>query len=144
VRMLVSPQLASKSLVLDVSRCDGVVSADSEKVRQILINRVANAIKFTPDGGRITVECDDDGGEGNGMVAVRVRDTGIGIPVERLESVFEPFVQLHRTLSQPAEGTGLGLAISRELARGMGGDLRAERSAGGASFVLTLPSDRGG
>jgi PAS domain S-box-containing protein len=141
VRMLVSPQLTSKSLVLDVSRCDGVVNADAEKVRQILINLVANAIKFTPDGGRITIECEGGGGDGNGMIAVRVRDTGIGIPLERLESVFEPFVQLHRTLSQPAEGTGLGLAISRELARGMGGDLRAERSAGGASFVLTLPSD---
>ena len=144
VRALVIPQLERKSLTLDVERCGGSARADREKVRQILINLVANAIKFTPDGGEITIWCDvsdASGSDEDGMITVRVRDTGVGIPVDRLETVFEPFVQLDRTLSQPVEGTGLGLAISRELARGMGGDLRAERWTGGATFVLTLPSD---
>ena len=71
---------------------------------------------------------------------VIVRDTGIGIPAERLEQVFEPFVQLGRTLSSRNEGTGLGLAISRELARAMGGDLTVESRVGqGSAFTLVLP-----
>jgi PAS domain S-box-containing protein len=144
VRTLVTPQLERKSLTFDVGRCEGAARADREKVRQVLINLVANAIKFTSDGGAITIWCDARDGSGDdesGMISVRVRDTGIGIPADRLDAVFEPFVQLERTLSRPIEGTGLGLAISRELARGMGGDLRAERWVGGATFVLTLPRD---
>jgi signal transduction histidine kinase len=68
-----------------------------------------------------------------------VTDTGIGIPADRRGAIFEPFVQLHRTLAQPAEGTGLGLAISRDLARGMGGELSVESEPGrGSTFTLML------
>ena len=87
-------------------------------------------------GGRISLRCTAVGSQ----VVVRVKDTGIGVPADQLERIFEPFVQLGRTLSAPASGTGLGLAISRDLARGMGGDLFVESESGrGAVFTLTLP-----
>ena len=77
------------------------------------------------------------------MVAIRVNDTGIGIPVERLEAVFSPFTQLGRALNSPETGVGLGLAISRELARGMGGEISVESTVNvGSTFTLTLPSSR--
>ena len=94
---------------------DIVVRADAEKVRQVLLNLMANAVKFTAPGGHIWISCAQD----DAHVYVRVTDTGIGIPTDRRGAIFEPFVQLHRTLAQPSEGTGLGLAISRDLARGM-------------------------
>lgn len=142
LRSLVAPQLEHKSLTLEVGECDPAIAvrADREKLRQVLLNLVANAIKFTGAGGRITITCVEDTAAGS--ATIRVRDTGVGIPADRLESIFEPFVQLHRTLSQPVEGTGLGLAISRDLARGMDGDLTAESVEGaGATFTLTLPID---
>jgi signal transduction histidine kinase len=75
-----------------------------------------------------------------GMAVLRVSDTGIGIERDKLEAIFEPFVQIGRSLSSPGEGTGLGLAISRDLARGMSGDLTAESQPGvGSTFTLTLP-----
>ena len=71
---------------------------------------------------------------------VRVSDTGVGIPADKLQAIFEPFVQVGRSLNSPGEGTGLGLAISRDLARGMGGELTAESMPGeGSVFTLTLP-----
>ena len=92
--------------------------------------------QFTPPGVRIDVRCEVAGDR----VSLHVTDTGIGIPAERLESVFEPFVQVHRTLKDPTGGVGLGLAISRDLARGMGGELTVESTgAGGSTFTITLP-----
>ena len=139
VEPLVGPQLGARSLAY-AARVDGgrplLARADAERVRQILLNLLSNAVKFTPPGGSVRVEADAV----EGGVEVRVRDTGIGIPPERLEEVFEPFVQLDRGLTRSAEGTGLGLAISRDLARAMGGDLRAAPNPGGGSvFTLTLP-----
>jgi signal transduction histidine kinase len=120
-----------------------VVHADREKTRQILLNLVTNAIKFTPAGGSITLDaiCSDSKPD---MVCLRVRDSGIGIPAAKLESIFEPFVQLGtRPANTGSHGVGLGLAISRDLARGMGGDLVAESGAGeGSMFTLTLPKGR--
>ena len=73
-------------------------------------------------------------------VIVRVHDSGVGIPADRLDHIFEPFVQVSRTLASPTEGTGLGLAISRDLARGMGGDIAVASALGaGSTFSLTLP-----
>lgn len=117
------------------------VRADPQTVRQILINLLSNAIKFTESGGRITVdvatrETGDDGGK-PGLVFLRVTDTGIGIPRDKQESIFDPFVQAHRQLTSSTEGTGLGLSISRDLARGMSGDLRV-RSVEGEGSVFTL------
>ncbi|HEX2093073.1 MAG TPA: ATP-binding protein [Longimicrobiaceae bacterium] len=135
---LITPQLHSKQLRYEFRGWSGAVGvrADPERLQQILLNLLSNAIKFTPVGGRITVECE----VADGTVSIRVRDTGHGIPAERLERVFEPFVQLDRSLTAQQEGVGLGLAISRDLARAMGGDLRATSVVGeGSTFVLTLP-----
>jgi signal transduction histidine kinase len=136
---LVAPQARAKGLTLTTGECPPTlaVRADAEKLRQVLVNLLSNAVKFTERGGaRIVVECAPD----TPVVAVHVRDTGIGIPADKLESIFEPFVQVRAGLTRPAEGTGLGLAISRDLARGMGGDLTAESTPGvGSTFTLTLP-----
>ena len=115
------------------------VRADHDKLEQILINLIGNAIKFTPTGGRIRIDARaDDAASGNAIITVQ--DTGIGIPADKLESVFEPFVQVHVDGPGHGQGTGLGLAISRDLARGMGGDLRAASAPGqGSTFTLTLP-----
>jgi signal transduction histidine kinase len=138
VEPLVLPQLTAKALefAVDVGPAGLQVRADPEKVLQILLNLLANAVKFTEPGGHVVMSA---GPHGHG-VAIRVRDTGIGIPADRLTAVFEPFVQVHRSLAKPVEGTGLGLAISRDLARGMSGDLTVESTPGkGSTFTLTLP-----
>jgi PAS domain S-box-containing protein len=135
---LVAPQAASRQQVLDVQSCpaDLVVSADREKLRQILLNLLSNAVRHTPSGSVITVSARPVDAA---TVDVVVQDSGNGIPADKYESVFEPFVQLDRSLTQIKDGVGLGLAISRDLARGMGGDLRAAQGEGpGACFVLTL------
>jgi len=122
------------------SRCDEsvVAMADPDRVQQILLNLLTNATKFTPPGGRITVTC----GQENSRAIVRVRDTGIGIPRDQLERIFDPFVQLGVTPAEEVNrGVGLGLAISRELARAMDGDVTADSAPGeGAEFVLALPA----
>jgi signal transduction histidine kinase len=139
VEPLVGPQLAAKAL--DFSHDAGPaglrMQADREKVRQVVLNLLANAVKFTEPGGRVWMSAEALGP----TVALRVHDTGVGIPAGRQSAVFEPFVQVHRSLATPVEGTGLGLAISRDLARGMGGDLTVESAAGsGSTFTLTLPA----
>lgn len=136
---LISPQAAAKSLTLEYVPAPSslTVLADREKTRQIMLNLLSNAIRYTPPGGRITLAARADDHD---RVEIRVEDTGPGIPEGRREDVFEPFVQLDRSLSQPQEGLGLGLAISRDLARGMRGDLTVSGNAnGGANFVLVLP-----
>jgi signal transduction histidine kinase len=136
---LVSPQLWAKELALNVAECAGEVAvlADGEKLRQILVNLLSNAVKFTPPGGRIDLSCAPAGDQ----VHLVVRDTGIGIPEEKIEAIFEPFVQVRSGLTRTQDGTGLGLSISRNLARGMGGDLTAESETGGGStFTLRLPA----
>ena len=136
---LVSPQAAAKSLTLEFIPGPNALTviADREKLRQIMLNLLSNAIRFTPAGGRITLSTRARDAE---RVEIAVHDTGPGIPESRRDEVFEPFVQLDRSLSQPQEGLGLGLAISRDLARGMRGDLAVNsNSMGGASFLLELP-----
>jgi signal transduction histidine kinase len=136
--VLVGPQLRGRSLRYrcEVSDADVPVRADAEKARQVLLNLLSNAVKFTEPGGEIVVHARAL----DGRVAIAVRDTGIGIPPDKLEEIFSPFVQIDRGLSSTHEGTGLGLAISRDLARGMGGDLVAESEVGvGSVFRLTLP-----
>jgi signal transduction histidine kinase len=94
-------------------------------------------VKFTLPGGRVELTCSTSGDQ----VCLAVGDTGIGIPEEKLEAIFEPFVQVRSDLTRTAEGTGLGLSISRDLARGMGGDLTAESTLGvGSTFSLRLPA----
>ena len=136
VEGLVAPQLEAKKQSYRFV-CDSVlmVRADRDKLQQVALNLLTNAIKFTPDGGAITLSCRTDGG----FAVVEVSDTGIGIAAERLESVFDPFVQVDRALNRPHDGVGLGLAISRDLAQGMGGTLTARSTPGvGSVFTLTL------
>ena len=112
------------------------IHTDPDKLRQIMINLVSNAIKFTPAGGRIRISC----AVSERTASIAVEDTGPGIPPDKLEAVFEPFVQLDRGLTRTNEGTGLGLAISRGLARAMGGDIQLRSFVGaGSVFTVTIP-----
>ncbi|HZE08913.1 MAG TPA: PAS domain-containing protein [Gemmatimonadaceae bacterium] len=135
---MVTPQLAEKELRLkppDVASrlC---VRADEDKMRQILLNLLANSLKFTPPGGTISLAANGS----SQTVDVAVSDTGIGIPNDKLESIFEPFVQAKGALRSGDQGVGLGLAISRQLARAMGGDLKVASKVGeGSTFTLALP-----
>jgi PAS domain S-box-containing protein len=135
---MVEPQLSARDLRHEVDvPAELVVVADRDKVQQILLNLLSNATKFTPPSGCVQLTATGDDAR---FVSVRVRDTGVGIPPDRLEHVFEPFVQVDVSHTRRAEGTGLGLAISRDLARGMGGDLEAESEVGvGSTFTLRLP-----
>jgi signal transduction histidine kinase len=137
---MMEPQLAARGLACEMRVAPGLVArTDREKTQQILLNLLQNACKFTPSGGRITVEGADGAGAGHGVM-LRVIDTGIGIPRDKLESVFEPFVQVDSSRTRRVDGTGLGLAISRDLARGLGGDLTVESVEGrGSTFTLRLP-----
>jgi len=110
--------------------------ADPDKLRQIMINLVSNAVKFTPEGGRVRVSCSLN----QESVSIHVEDNGSGIPADKHEAVFEPFVQLDRGLTRTTDGTGLGLAISRGLARGMGGEILLKSNVGiGSVFTVTIP-----
>lgn len=134
---LIAPRTSGKALHIDHAGAgDLAVLADAEKLRQILLNLLSNAIRHTPAGGQVRLTVEPRPAD----VAIRVSDTGPGIPEEHHEVIFEPFVQLDRSLTQNREGLGLGLAISRDLARGMSGELVVESHDGaGARFLLTLP-----
>jgi signal transduction histidine kinase len=114
---------------------DLVVRADAKKLQQVLINLMANAVKFTPAGGTVRVNCRAE----DGVVLLEVADTGQGIPAGKLENAFEPYVQLGDARSRIA-GSGLGLAISREFVHRMGGSLSAVSDEGrGSVFTVRLP-----
>jgi len=136
---MIEPQMLTKNLELAVGECppDAVAWADKSKFEQILLNLLSNAVKFTNEGA-VTVVCDR---HDEGRVGITVNDTGVGIPSDQLERIFEPFVQVGRSLTQGhSQGTGLGLAISRDLARGMGGDIVVSSELGkGSQFRVTLP-----
>ncbi len=136
---MVEPQAVAKELTIASPPCDPtlVALADRVKVDQITLNLFSNAVKFTPGGGRIEIQCSREGA----CVAIAVRDTGPGIAPEHQADIFEPFVQLGRSLTSAHEGTGLGLAISRDLARAMKGDVKVASVPGeGSTFTLLLPS----
>ncbi|MEP6491243.1 MAG: ATP-binding protein [bacterium] len=135
---LVEPQAAAKGVnLLLLAPAESLrVQADRRRLQQVLINLVGNAIKFTPEGGTIRVS----GLRLGDQVVLRVRDTGVGIPADRLDAIFEPFVQVDDGLTRSQTGAGLGLAISRDLTRAMGGDLAVESVVGGGStFSVLLP-----
>ena len=138
VMPMVEPQIDRKNLRFEAAVSDDLVArADREKVQQILLNLLTNAIKFTSQGGGVCIEA---GTSSASQVFLKVTDTGTGIPADMLEKVFEPFIQVDTRRSRSAEGTGLGLAISRDLARGMKGDLHVESRIGaGSTFQLDLP-----
>jgi PAS domain S-box-containing protein len=116
--------------------------ADPDRLQQILVNLITNAVKFTASGGTITISCRTNGEH----TSISVADTGRGIAADQLERIFEPFVQASAALADPAakKGFGLGLAISRGLARRMGGDLTVTSEHGvGSTFTLRLKAPQG-
>lgn len=134
---MVEPQVDAKQLAFGFGSIpDNVIArADREKFEQVLVNILSNAVKFTPAGGRISVTAVRT----NGEVHVCVEDTGPGIPHDKLDGIFEPFVQGNSL--QKREGVGLGLAISRHLTRAMGGDVTVTSKPGaGSTFCVTLPA----
>src|SRR6185437_14980919 len=131
---LLQPQLRAKGLQYRYAGCapDLAVRADPDKLQQILRKLLTNAIKFTERGGAITVDVEE-------LNPVMVRDTGIGIPAEKRQAIFDPFVQVNAHYTRTRDGVGLGLAISRDLARGMSGDITVESVEGqGSTFTLHL------
>jgi signal transduction histidine kinase len=143
--VMIVPQAQTKGITYSFTPAGRLVlvRADAHLLKQIVLNLLTNAIKFTDPGGAVSMSSSVEAGEQNGaglVARVDVRDTGHGIPAEQVDAIFEPFVQLGRTLNQPAEGVGLGLAISRDLARRLGGELRVASEVGvGSTFTLTVP-----
>jgi PAS domain S-box-containing protein len=140
---MVEPQAAAKDVKLAVKSCqpDCFAWADRSKIEQIVLNLLSNAVKFT-DAGSVMVACGEHDGQ---RVAITVTDTGVGIPSDQHERIFEPFVQIGRSRTLGHQGTGLGLAISRDLARAMGGDISVSSEIGkGSQFTLTLPRPSNG
>jgi len=133
---LIRPELEKKELIFSCDPCDSALSvrADPEKLRQILVNFLANAMKFTPRGGRIEVGAD----RRDGLVWIWVSDSGVGIPSDQIEHVFEPFFQVERGTTRRYPGIGLGLAISSDFARAMDGEVRLESTVGKGSVASVL------
>ena len=139
VSTMIVPLAAARGLSFRVAQCAPTlaVHADREKLRQVLANLLSNAVKFTMPPGAIRLSCATDDAD---WLRFTVHDTGIGIASDRLDAIFEPFVQVDTQLTRTAGGTGLGLSISRELARGMGGELSVTSVPGeGSAFTLRLP-----
>ena len=137
---LIRPLAASRKIHLENKVQDLTVFADRVRFKQILFNLISNAVKFTPAGGRITLESAAEGD----MVRFSVTDTGVGIRPEDQEAVFQEFRQVGETSRGVQEGTGLGLAITRKLVERQGGKIWLESEFGkGSCFSFTLPAGRG-
>ncbi|MBA3559111.1 MAG: PAS domain S-box protein [Gemmatimonadaceae bacterium] len=153
---LIQPQAEARNLaVVVVPGADGLPAylGDDERVRQILVNILSNAVKCTEPGGRITVDgtittAPDPGARlqpRRAHIRLRVTDTGSGIAPDKLRAIFEPFVQAESGHTRTRDGSGLGLTIGQRLARAMGGDLTVESKLGeGSTFTLWLPADGAG
>jgi len=139
---LLRPDLARQELTYIWNGCDAslVAWADPVKLRQILLNVLGNAIKFTPAGGRIELSAHRSGDR----ISIRVSDTGIGIPADKIDQVFDPFFQGQSGTTREYPGVGLGLSISRDFARAMGGDIGVESAlSGGCTVAIDLASASG-
>jgi signal transduction histidine kinase len=136
---LVAPLVDERGLLLTVELPENAacIRTDAQKVRQILVNLLSNATKFTERGGITLSAC-----RRKRQMHFLVRDTGIGIPSQHLQQIFEPFWQVDQRANRRVGGTGLGLTVSRRLAQLIGGDLSVEsRDGGGSTFTLQLPAD---
>jgi signal transduction histidine kinase len=134
---IMAPLISRKTIAFQTDHDpDVVVHGDPDRIRQILLNLLTNAVKYTDDGGRVHITARSE----NEQVVIRVRDTGVGIDPAMHERIFDPFVQLRRGAGGGlADGVGLGLAISRELARAMEGELTVDSQPGiGSTFMLSL------
>ena len=139
VLLLIEPDVERKRLTLTIGTIDPahVVRADPEKLRQVLLNLLTNATKFTPSGGRIHVGAERE----FDRIRFTVTDTGIGIPEDQFQHVFEPFVQLEHGRTRRYSGIGLGLSIARDLVAAMGGEVKLESKLGeGTTVSVLLPA----
>jgi PAS domain S-box-containing protein len=137
---LIGPQLEARKISYTYLGGDKSVKvcADRDRSQQVVLNLLSNAMKFTPDGGRIAVGWRVVGEQ----VLIDVADTGIGIATDQLQRIFDPFVQVQSGNTRTSEGVGLGLAISRDMARQMGGEVSVKSELGkGSTFTLSLPRD---
>ncbi|QJW84159.1 response regulator [Ramlibacter terrae] len=147
VRSLIHPMALEKGLAFEVRLAPGspaVARGDPTRLRQILLNLAGNAVKFTGKG-RVSLDVSGEA-DGTGRVRYRfeVRDTGIGIPSEKLDILFTPFTQADRSTAREYGGSGLGLAISQRLAEAMGGRIAASSTRGlGSVFTLDVPLEPG-
>ncbi|HWL40683.1 MAG TPA: MHYT domain-containing protein [Gemmatimonadaceae bacterium] len=135
---MIAPQILKKGLRYSYEGGDKSFSvlADPERLQQIVLNLLSNAVKFTEPGGAITLSSE----QRDGSIEIHVADTGLGIPPEKLDRIFDAFVQVDRRLNQPVQGVGLGLAISQDLAHAMGGQITVESVLGeGSTFTLSMP-----
>ena len=134
---LIEPMAGAKKLrfVIELLEEDQAIQTDATKLRQMLVNLLSNGVKFT-EKGEVRLSCEVR----NGVLEIRISDTGVGIDAAHIEYVFEPFWQLETSVTRKSGGTGLGLSVTRKLARLLGGDVTvASRMGAGTTFVLTLP-----
>ena len=123
-------------LELDVAPALDTVIADERKLKQVVVNLLANAVKFTPDGGMVTLRAARE----NGEICLAVHDTGIGIAPEDQERIFEEFQQASHQTEKSREGTGLGLSLSKRMVELHGGTIRVDSAPGkGSTFTVALP-----
>jgi PAS domain S-box-containing protein len=135
----VHQQAAAKSIAIDASpSLSATIFADRLRVKQVLFNLLSNALKFTPEGGKVRIDAE----RRNGLIEISVTDTGIGIAKEQHEAVFDKFYQVGSTTKGVREGTGLGLAITKALVEEHGGSIRLESEPGkGSRFTFTIPNE---
>ncbi|MFC1901485.1 ATP-binding protein [Chloroflexota bacterium] len=138
MKRVMTPMLTPKkqNLEIDVKEVAAIAYGDKDKLRQVLHNLLSNATKFTPDGGQLRVEATSN----DDFSQVSVTDSGVGIPAEDQEKIFEPFCQLDNSLTREKGGTGLGLAIARQIVESHGGRIWVNSKYGrGSRFTFTLP-----
>jgi len=130
---------APESVEFELEATNGLapVHCDEDKLRQVVVNLVENAVKYSPDGGTVSVALSSQ----NGRARIEVRDRGLGIPESEHARVFEKFTRLDPGLSRGVGGTGLGLYIARELVERMGGAIAVDSAPGaGSTFAVELPT----
>lgn len=120
----------------EVDPAIGMYYGDERRIKQILFNLISNAVKFTPDGGSVGLRAEIR----ENMLVISVWDTGIGIPVDKLSMIFEPFLQVDSSLDRRHEGTGLGLALTSKMVEMMDGTIEVESAPGrGSTFTVSFP-----
>lgn len=146
VYTILEPLAGKKDLKieLDISQVPQRIVADRLRLKQILYNIMSNAVKFTPEGGTVTVRAwEEPDQEGNTQIYITIKDTGIGIPPDQLERIFDVFHRLDRGYRSATEGTGLGLALVRRFVQLHGGEVTATSEPGsGSTFTIRIPQEQ--
>ena len=138
ITMSVADYIETKglSLIFDTSEEEKIIACDAEKIERIILNLLSNAVKFTPYGGKIIVSIENCGEN----VCISVKDTGRGIPADKLNSIFERFIQVDKSLTREHEGSGIGLSLVKCLVEMQGGTISAKSSEGyGSEFKINIP-----